>query len=83
MNAFNNPSIDDNIVIFGVAFKSASGGRGVGGGMEAEYQVGVWGIKTLSLTRDLTPASGRFELRSCSVRVGMWPCVEYSCNVLA
>lgn len=68
MNAFNDPSIDDNVVILGVAVKPASRGRGGGGDIEAEYQVGVWGMKTLSLTRDLKAFSSQ-------------PMVDSSCDL--
>lgn len=58
VNAFNDTIIHDAIVVLGVEVKS-----GVAGVMEAEYQVGVWGMKTLNLIRSHhgAPAPGKCE----------------------
>lgn len=50
LNAFSDSSLDGTIVILGAEVKSPGGS---GGGAEAEYQVGVWGMKTINLTKDL------------------------------
>lgn len=70
LNAFTDPTIRESIVVLGVEVKSAGG---VGGEMEAEYQVGVWGMKTLNLTRSLGATTGKCNLAlSVSVCGHIW-----------
>lgn len=69
VNAFSDPSIRKAIVVLGVEVKS-----GASGGLDAEYQVGVWGMKTLNLIRSLrksTAASGEYAI-GISVCAHVW-----------
>lgn len=66
VNAFSDTIIRDNIVILGVEVKSAAAG-----GMEAEYQIGVWGMKTLNLMRAL-----RGGVWKCEYAVGLSVCAH-------
>ncbi|KAL0633283.1 hypothetical protein Q9L58_007836 [Maublancomyces gigas] len=69
VNAFSDTIIRDNIVVLGVEVKSAAASS-----MEAEYQIGVWGMKTLNLMRWLSggvPAPGK-----CEVAVGLSVCAH-------
>lgn len=70
VNAFNDTIIHDAIVVLGVEVKS-----GVAGVMEAEYQVGVWGMKTLNLIRSYrgAPAPAKCEYAlSITVCAHVW-----------
>ncbi|KAL0639422.1 hypothetical protein Q9L58_001450 [Maublancomyces gigas] len=69
VNAFSDSSIRKAIVILGVEVKS-----GASGGLDAEYQVGVWGMKTLNLMRSLrmsTTGSGDYVI-GLSVCAHVW-----------
>lgn len=68
VNAFNDTIIHDTIVVLGVEVKS-----GIAGVMEAEYQVGVWGMKTLNLIRSHhgAPAPGK-----CEYAIGITVCAH-------
>lgn len=70
VNAFNNTILQDAIVILGVEVKSTGDS---GGEMEAEYQVGVWGMKTLNLTRRLRDLSSLGPLR-CDYALSLSVC---------
>lgn len=54
LNAFTNPGLDATIIILGIEVKPSGG---TGGEMEAEYQLGAWGMKTLNLTKALSQSS--------------------------
>lgn len=70
VNAFTDSSIRTAIVVLGVEVKS-----GASGALDAEYQVGVWGMKTLSLMRSLrkstAAASGEYAI-GISVCAHVW-----------
>lgn len=68
VNAFNDTIIHDAIVVLGVEVKS-----GVAGVMEAEYQVGVWGMKTLNLIRS---HHGAPEPGKCEFALGISVCAH-------
>lgn len=68
VNAFSDASIRKAIVILGVAVKS-----GISGGMDTEYQLGVWGMKTLHLMRSLRKSSSP---RSREYVIGLSVCAH-------
>lgn len=66
----SDASIHKAIVILGVAVKSS-----IGGGMDAEYQLGVWGMRALHLMRSLRKSSSlrsREYVIGLSVRAHVW-----------
>lgn len=70
MSVFNDGIIDEAIVVLAVKVKPTGG---AGGEMEAEYQVGAWGMKMLNLTRSLEPATGKCNFAlSVSVCGHVW-----------
>lgn len=68
LNAFADATLERKIVALGVEVKAPSGG----GQIDAEYQLAVWGMKTLHLTKQLAV---NWDPRSaCNVAVGISVC---------
>lgn len=74
LNAFIEPSLDDHIIALGVEVKSS------GSAMEAEYQVAVWGMKTLNLTAQIASLYSQRQgtpwddERTCNLALGLTVC---------
>lgn len=68
LNPFADVRLARVIVALGVEIKAAGGG----GQVEAEYNLGLWGTKTLRLTRRL--ANQWDEAKACNVAVGLSVC---------
>lgn len=74
LNAFLEPSLEDHIVALGVEVKAS------GCAMDAEYQIAVWGMKTLNLTAQIAGLYQRCERapweeeRMCNLAVGLTVC---------
>lgn len=74
LNAFLEPSLEDHIVALGVEVKAS------GCAMDAEYQIAVWGMKTLNLTAQIAGLYHRRqrapweEERMCNLAVGLTVC---------
>lgn len=54
LNPFIDSSLEATIIVLGVEVKPTGG---AGGEMEAEYQLGAWGMKTLNVMRALSQGS--------------------------
>lgn len=74
LNAFLEPSLDDHIVALGAEVKAS------GCAMDAEYQIAVWGMKTLNLTAQIAALYQQRqnipwdEQRACNLAVGLTVC---------
>lgn len=71
VNALADNSIDRAIVALGVEVKPTGGGGGL---LAAEYQLGVFGIKTLEVSRLLAVAAGDPIPRACDVALSLSVC---------
>lgn len=69
VNALSDAAIDDSVVLLGVEIKGPSGDAAPA---TAEYQLGVWGAKTLEVARQLAGAAGASDW--CDVVVGLTVC---------
>lgn len=69
LNAFTDPLLAGTLVVLGVEVKSTGG---AGGEMEAEYQLAVWGMKTLALMHELSPKSAQRCVLGVSVCGHVW-----------
>lgn len=68
INAFADTSIDDVPIALGVEVKAAGGSEGP---TAAEFQLGVWAAKTLSLSSSL---AGTPQTAACDIAVGLSVC---------
>lgn len=71
LNALADASCDRAIVALGVEVKPTGGGGGL---LAAEYQLGVFGIKTLEVARALCVAAGDEVARACDVALSVSVC---------
>lgn len=71
LNVFSDPTLKRKVVMLGVAV-NATGSNG--GELDAEYQVAVWGMKTLHLTRELARSWSLEKEKWCNVAVSISVC---------
>lgn len=69
VNAFADTLLAGTVVALAVEVKATGG---AGGEMEAEYQLGVWGMKTLNLMKRLAPGGPLGHVLSVSVCGHVW-----------
>lgn len=71
VNAFSDPAIDDCIVLLGVEIKGPTGDAAPA---TAEYQLAVWGAKTLEMACQLTEEGQPGSTNWCDLAVGITIC---------